>query len=564
MPTRNESNNVNVNLEEIDPRCVVKFRPSDDWEGQYGFDWFREGDCEEKPNDVNIYSYPHYKDLIGIYCSNRGQIIRKEGYINKSVKYDLNPLTLYRHVCHKIVSLPNCKVNGVYVFFAKQDDLSPYRKLQMINQHLRFISEERFEYDQNNHTMTNLDGGTSYQGVSEDSVFYWDSDGDNKITVDPDNCDSAKFKCDETIKGDIFNADRFAKKNYSRIKFNDNTGNYYCVPHLSLFYENNDNMVENREEWGCTKAIVKLIITAENVSSIDFLCDDHIGAIEIEPKTIQNPFPNPTITIRFVKPFYLDECKSIKAIAHHEDGSTTLAGQINIIRCVPKTVKKICLVNVGIRFNSGSQYEHDNNISIHKKNLRRFFAQAHVIIPEKRIVEQEFLISFDTNSLYLGYTTTKDGEDVLCKYAPNKKESLGQLVEKEFNKNFKHLKNYLKIFFCSKSCVRSCNDLSELGGHAVDIPSKSVIIFKNDPNKPEEAFLPCHELLHSFGLYHTFSNRSLYTFEKFQTSNIMDYPGGIRQKSLWYWQWNLIRQSKEVDDSFFWKYWLTRQELSKL
>ena len=30
--------------EMIDPRCIVKFRPVEGWKGEYGFDWFREGD----------------------------------------------------------------------------------------------------------------------------------------------------------------------------------------------------------------------------------------------------------------------------------------------------------------------------------------------------------------------------------------------------------------------------------------------------------------------------------------------------------------------------------------
>ena len=61
VPTGDESTDLKKE-EEIDPRCIVKFRPADDWEGEYGFDWFREGDYGEltvdnKRNDHTIVIY---------------------------------------------------------------------------------------------------------------------------------------------------------------------------------------------------------------------------------------------------------------------------------------------------------------------------------------------------------------------------------------------------------------------------------------------------------------------------------------------------------------------------
>jgi hypothetical protein len=50
---------------EIDSRCVVKFRPTDSWEGEFGFDWFRTGDCNEKINGEDKKS--RYRDIVGKY-----------------------------------------------------------------------------------------------------------------------------------------------------------------------------------------------------------------------------------------------------------------------------------------------------------------------------------------------------------------------------------------------------------------------------------------------------------------------------------------------------------------
>jgi len=49
----------------IDSHCVVEFRPTDSWEGEFGFDWFRIGDCNENINNTNTKS--KYIDIVGTY-----------------------------------------------------------------------------------------------------------------------------------------------------------------------------------------------------------------------------------------------------------------------------------------------------------------------------------------------------------------------------------------------------------------------------------------------------------------------------------------------------------------
>lgn len=51
--------------EEIDSRCIVRFRPGIFWKGEYGFDWYRRGDAEEFFNHKTNKS--NYFDLVGKY-----------------------------------------------------------------------------------------------------------------------------------------------------------------------------------------------------------------------------------------------------------------------------------------------------------------------------------------------------------------------------------------------------------------------------------------------------------------------------------------------------------------
>lgn len=481
------------NEEVIDPRCIVKFRPGDDWVGQYGFDWFRDGDYGEKVH-TGTPIFSHYNNI-----SNNDFLVGK--YV-----------TIINGVCHQ---------------FVRGETQDPDNPNATNRQFVNVLRRGNYPF-----------------------VFYKDFLKNNYSTV--------ILKGHETDDRYLF-------------------GNSYIVPTISLFFEDG---TFTQDEWGCTEAknISLLIHASDSVEKISFMVNACQNEIEINPKFIQKPFTsNKSINIKFKKGFYLEEFKTIKAIAHHADGTNTLAGQLNVVRCTPKTVKTICFVKIevlkdGVPISSGSS--NASYIDVHKKNLRRYLAQAHVIIPEKNIRELTFPISIDNQ--YQDYAKEIEGLQILFKYPSRGKgnESLGQKIEKEFNKKHKQLKNALKLFLCPCNCAKGRLDTTIdrisrlsgkfLGGHAVDIPSKSCIVFNNNPNNSSDAFIPCHELLHSFGLWHSFSNKSPHTFEKYKTSNIMDYPKSLQQMSLWRWQWSVVNKSEEVDDYFFKQYWLSRPMLSKL
>lgn len=73
--------------EEIDPRCIVKFRPADDWKGEYGFDWFRMGDCTEKTSNSESRLFSSYSNIMqGDFDNNAPRFIASNKYDTFSIK----------------------------------------------------------------------------------------------------------------------------------------------------------------------------------------------------------------------------------------------------------------------------------------------------------------------------------------------------------------------------------------------------------------------------------------------------------------------------------------------
>ena len=93
-PTRTGAERAeNKPKEEINPRCIVRFRPHDNWDGEYGFDWFRRGDTIEKYNTEEVRNpdgtkrtkknYCDYSTLIGKYIPK----VKYSGSQNRFARY---------------------------------------------------------------------------------------------------------------------------------------------------------------------------------------------------------------------------------------------------------------------------------------------------------------------------------------------------------------------------------------------------------------------------------------------------------------------------------------------
>lgn len=60
--------------------CIVKLRPKKDWAGEYGFDWFREGDYEIFCKGNNILGNIKFKDIVGYYMIKEDVVSYKKGW----------------------------------------------------------------------------------------------------------------------------------------------------------------------------------------------------------------------------------------------------------------------------------------------------------------------------------------------------------------------------------------------------------------------------------------------------------------------------------------------------
>ena len=589
-----DSNKVS-DYKDIDSRCIVKFRPGDDWEGQYGFDWFREGDYGEKGR-TNSRLQSHYKDdnsptgLVGRYGS--------EIYYHTR---DLN--RQYSFKSHIYIANTILNVYGTYWLLKQRNNGSWYAESK------KSSSGEIEIKDVIKNENEVFFGGSSFPLGWEFNDFGIGA----PITIDPDYEDflkkaslitsSVDFKNDQTNDcGKIINADLYADENYSPITIKapinvvekmtelfgakSNRQNKYYVPSISLFYEDDE---KSESEWGLWKATIKLIIHAENILVLDFFVDEGVKGVKLNPRSIviDGDYDNDdkTLTITLTNDFkYNVGDVSIGVLATHKSRllssklEKTFAGKINIVNYKPKYVnvvfvpifsrlnKKVSILPQNTlsttMFPMSSFYESINqdvgcvledmekiiDLEDEKQYLKRFLSQAQILpnIIEKKIENEESLkkieLLIDAASVGNPKTVaTKTKKDIFYDDGTRimKGTKLHGELEKIFNDDFSDLSNFYKVFFIfedgSGSMGQSAGNPND--PKRKDKPLKNMIVF----NHKGYPLTVSHELLHSLGLFHSFSNRSQFTFNRKGTSNIMDYPGKFKQDSLWRWQWDEVR-----------------------
>lgn len=582
----------------IDSRCIVKFRPADDWKGEYGFDWFREGDYGEvfkngsrgktyaftyTPKDsdgnplvdpngnqvqvpVEIKSNSHYKDdkMVGIYGEELTYISsnHSEQRAYKNSIYFANKIFFGNAICHF-----EKKNNGKWVLKNSSGGVLSYNGV-----------DEEFDYDKNSRRMNS----------SRHSFTLFNDFGEGKhLGVDPDNYYYSFSQ--ENDKGETINADLYAKK-YQTLyivnidnnnKIEELIGEYY-VPYISLFClgRNNDffssftdkaqSLLSDSisEEFGVWKAKVKLLIEAKDVDRIKFYCDEGITCEppEIEIKKDGKPTKDFVLISNESRCFPLVEEKAfvtVKAMNGDNDTNPTIAGRICVVKYPPKKVD-IVFVPIPVRLNKGFSIPIFSNLKDYfdlekeKGYLKKYLSQAQIVpsICFRRIQKEvnlnkiAKLIEAATSGRPQKIDTVTKKDNVF--YADGTKVTKGIKLHEEFEKIFeadldefeKYLKSAFKVYYIQA-------DGRMLGQNAgnpksVNNPPKNVIVF----NHKDEPITICHELMHRFGLFHSFSNLSPYTIEKFKTSNIMDYPlkEGLKQQTTWKWQWDEIRGFEGIKD----------------
>lgn len=498
QPTGNGAKESNKPEEIIDARCIVEFRPNNDWEGEYGFDWFRVWDYQEPRCTIQ-------------YGQNKG-------------KY---------HPADKTI---NGNKNGA-THYVKDNIVGRYYEVDS-NGLLKSPPNDRIDPD-----VPNLECSLYTDVV--DKKYYW--------------------------------ADLLAK--YYTIKTIKRLSRNYIVPWISLFYDIESKRSATFANFGAeakTSAIIKMRIKKDstNIKRIR-----KIRVVSLEDRVrfgkgnkqwkknnkvifnyieFEGPFssdPEQEITLPVNLRYSISEDWPIKAYAFYygyDNSYYTLSGQINIIKSVPTKVDvwfipvftqtdNVCS-NPSINYNQ----QFGINLNEQKNNLRRFLAQS-LIVP--RFLDE------DQNGININTFICLNANPFKVRTPTSKEEGLHRknydLIDellKQFNAKYGETNAY-KVFFVNSIGFsgdyigRESDTYYKIGGHSYRIggPMKSAVIFKD----PSESTV-CHELLHSLGLSHSFSNEGDFTYKKSMTSNIMDYSfvgekyNCLRRISLSLWQWRTI------------------------
>lgn len=570
MPTGNQATNVNKN-EEIDPRCIVKFRPADDWEGEYGFDWFREGDYgelldngEREDGTYNFYMINMFKGIKSFVDNNRNPIqpyyaIAKSDYkIQKSVG-------VYKDWIYI------CKYNRVEKLYKKDFTDSTGKRLYMDDSHGPI-------HERNKQYLALLSHGycKSCPNKGNCRVQYGKpliSEITNKpCKVDPDEVGRYLYQPPQLEydlvdnNGNIIGnyADNLITDCYSKIVITPNQE--YIVPTVSLFYKN----VNKNKNWGKSDANIKLLIYGKNIDVdkdniiLEFETSEGIEKLNNIPCSTTNKNQNTNyyetiIKVNLTEMFRDTSIKNgdgaIKVYAYNtSDKKRTLAGKLIVEKCIPKSIN-IVFVPIAVQLQSGISH-YPNSMEKEKEWLKKRLHQAHIITGVHSSWAHLFtdiptLVFYSKKSLDILYGNKgiienhkdKDSNgnvrsDEIKLFDDNNNFLITEL-EILFNKEFPDLKNAYKIFFIG---AKSHDGYTGMGRN---IPSKSAVIFQNNDDKNTV----CHELFHCLGLFHSFSNNSPHTYEKQKTSNIMDYGSykGLSLVSSWKWQWKKIREQLDYD-----------------
>lgn len=520
--TGDDAGNVEPLGGDIDARCIVEFRPigndqndrNNVWEGQYGFDWFRINDCEELTksglSDDKIINqtkngFSHYLDhdiIVGKYATN-GDFVNSYNCADALANY----------LTYKKIPRLTRRRNYIIPWISMGKPLTSIVKIKMI------VKKDS----------TGIRNIRKIRVVSDEDYFVLYSD-------------------DSRASG------KFVKKN-GRVVFS-------CV---DLFGPFNENGQEIKLTILYNENINKQIPANWAIKAYAFYNQDYTRNYNLDKEyhtlagflRIVNYSPL-RVNILFVN-------FTVKAVVYNDQN-----GNPDI------TTSQLRTQRIG-----------DSEIDKQKDCLERYLSQALVVpsirtenltmyVDERNLVRESSTLQFLNSDLGCsrnvaktrdyGYVFMITGKNETRMKSGRKPVRLHEKLEEYVNSNDFHngiYSGYYKIFFINGigvsnyEGINKINTEGSLGGEAIDIDSKSAVVFSNPTDETV-----CHELLHCFGLYHSFSDKSHFTFKKCMTSNIMDYSfmverGGnngvvekyncLKLQSLGKWQWEMIRNKLNPD-----------------
>lgn len=566
VPTGDESTDLKKE-EEIDPRCIVKFRPHDNWKGEYGFDWFREGDYEELFADGSRGRDERLVNTVGETMTIKSKSNYKDNLVGKYYAFF--------YLCESAYSRDNNSFTQLH-----KDELTDRKGNSLCYSKYDFNDAPLFYSEK---ICSHCRGNSNcylHPSIKQPMI---DDSSRVPMKADPDCLKTQLSLLNDNGNYRGYYVQQLITDNYSIIGVKDNTN--YIVPTISLFYENIQK--EKEGAWGSNNADVKLLINGKNINvdinsiTLEFKCSRGIKQInKINRSEIiynsNTKFYEALINIKLTDVFREFSIKEgngyikVYAVINNNTAKNAnpdrfLAGKIIVEKCIPKSVS-VVLVPVAVQLNAAVlHYEH--SLKEEKKYLKQYLYHAHIIPGSLSVFSHHYydvpVVCFSSekvSDILKEHIDSATNGRFLKLYDKNGKYLIEEF-ERLFNIEYPNLKCAYKIFLMGVDCVVD-NEGNEYVGKARKIPSKSAIVCRSRFFDSTVV----HELLHCFGLWHSFSNNSQHTFEKHKTSNMMDYnptqllqntssipsqqitPYGLNLVSSWKWQWKIIR--KQLDNDY--------------
>ena len=244
----------------------------------------------------------------------------------------------------------------------------------------------------------------------------------------------------------------------------------------------------------------------------------------------------------------IPENKKIEVLAEEKqlDGSISEknAGQLKVLandRAHRKQVK-ILLVNVETKISpiatvkNGLNTTSENNVKI---MLDKFLNQA-LIIPSYKTEKLNLNGNASFNNVYVinGVFNPNLEQSQLDRaffYDDPENPSVENTDKTDYN-------DYFRLYFFGESCG------SGSYGEAAAIVAETAVIYCDGLTDTTAA----HELFHAMGLYHSFSNKGLFTFDYGKTDCVMDYSDIVRPPlpviQFYKWQWELLWEHTLIEE----------------
>lgn len=529
--TENQSDNT-PGSKYIDSRCIVEFRPADDWQGQYGFDWFRRG-------EDSITDSSDYRTIVGKY-------IPEAPY--NGAKSEFNRFAKLDDKGKGVESVNNDKADDCLDKLCKE---YPIRTIKGVRNY--FVPYISLFYE-------NPKVKKEEWGLSEAKV---------KLLIDISNVNLITY--DNQIA---------YSSNIRRIVFKCEKGVGVCSTSKAVvtevgknsYYIELDDMDTGRDGKKHCEAEVIIKITSKKGDEVrdinvyaqtreeadDGLQGSFAGKVKVvckEPHYVKVRF----INVKIKK----DGAKTERGLNNSElkQKQKELCQLLSQALMLPVFQENESLCFTETDFKGFRDKDKNNNDCLHRRGddliemIIEEYKKSHSLNDEfKMFIVQEDGMSGGENLEYNTYS----GEEIEMFFNGNisglyKGEIDGVLdgvvVKGNFDDNVNgtfigKIKGVLNGE--TRGIAYDKTEYYGISGHAYqskyplheDYRNKSAIIFRHD-----EKSTIAHELMHCLGLVHSFENNSKHTFKKEETNNIMDYS--YNNYSLWRWQWKRLRGEDE-------------------